>query len=74
MLACPMCKPERLRAKFKQEFKKLRNHMKRKHKQLKFYLVRSRYVFEMPIGRTQLSQTEKSESKERERIKKLSKV
>ena len=45
MVACPACKLEKSHessVKVYQEFKSLRNHFKREHKQLKFYLVRSR--------------------------------
>ena len=42
VVACPVCKLERLREKCNQEFRNLRNHMKREHKRLKFCLVRSR--------------------------------
>ena len=45
MVACPVCKLEKLHESSVncfQEFKNLRNHFKREHKRLKFYLVRSR--------------------------------
>ena len=42
VVACPVCKLERLREKSNQELKNLRNHLKREHKRLKFYLMRSR--------------------------------
>ena len=42
LVACPVCKLERLQEKCNQEFKNLRSHLKREHKRLKFYLVRSR--------------------------------
>ena len=41
MVACPVCKLERL-DECNQEFRNLRNHFKREHKRLKFYLVKSR--------------------------------
>ena len=42
VVACPVCKLERLHEKCNQAFRNLRNHLKREHKRLKFYLVRSR--------------------------------
>ena len=42
VVACPVCKLERLHGKCHQEFKNLRSHLKREHKRLKFYLVRAR--------------------------------
>ena len=45
MVACPACKLEKLHessVKCYQEFKNLRNHFKREHKRLKFYLVKTR--------------------------------
>ena len=42
MVACPVCALDRSKVKWKQECRNLRNHFKREHKQLKFYLVRTR--------------------------------
>ena len=41
MVACPVCKLERMH-KCNQEFRNLRNHFKREHKRFKFYLVKTR--------------------------------